>query len=128
MIFSGLFEGARGYVQGTGAMPVSEAMNIPGMQHMEAGMHLPISAPLAAPTPRHVSGTTPRWAWPMPGTSLSRLTPIGASPFGRSVDMVDVVAQLMEGERACSADVCHASHCAGCEQSHQAAAGIHGCY
>lgn len=82
---------------GTGAMPVSEAMNIPGMQHMEAGMHLPISAPLAAPTPRHVSGTTPRWAWPMPGTSLSRLTPIGASPFGRSVDMVDVVAQLMEG-------------------------------
>lgn len=56
-------------------------------------------------------GETPRWTgadWPAslgrsgggggPGTSMGAATSLGmgTSPFGRSVDMVDVVTQLME--------------------------------
>ena len=41
-----------------------------------------------------------RPSWPLAGTSIGRQTPhfgMGTSPFGKSVDMVDVCKQLMEG-------------------------------
>ncbi len=46
-----------------------------------------------------------RPSWPLAGTSIGRQTPhfgMGTSPFGKSVDMVDVCKQLMEGKQACS--------------------------
>lgn len=36
----------------------------------------------------------------VPGSSFSRQTPMGASPFGRSIDMVDMCAQMMNGRPA----------------------------
>ncbi|KAK9796650.1 hypothetical protein WJX73_009038 [Symbiochloris irregularis] len=86
----------------TGVMTVSDAMNIPG-----AAQNLDIMGPsrgnLAAPQARVRTGTTPRmsgWgqpAWPPGGNSIGRYTPLGTSPFGRSVDMVDIVKGLMDG-------------------------------
>ena len=41
------------------------------------------------------------WQNPPAGTSYGRSL-MGASPYGKSVDMVDVVAQLMDGEPLCN--------------------------
>ncbi|EIE20033.1 hypothetical protein COCSUDRAFT_54526 [Coccomyxa subellipsoidea C-169] len=44
-----------------------------------------------------------RPSWPLAGTSIGRQTPhfgMGTSPFGKSVDMVDVCKQLMDGHGA----------------------------
>ena len=91
-------------------MTVSEAMNIPGAPLvMQTSAMRPIPAGNMAATARRVpTGTTPRmggWsgpAWPAVGASVGRYTPLGASPFGRSVDMGEVVAQLMEGAAPCA--------------------------
>ncbi|CAL8466253.1 g5789 [Coccomyxa elongata] len=83
----------------TGAMFVSDAMMIPSslgtsLKQSENG------------TMTRVAGSPwVRPSWPLAGTSIGRQTPhfgMGTSPFGKSVDMVDVCKQLMEGKQDCS--------------------------
>ena len=77
-----------------GAMFVSDAMMIPSslgtsLKQSENG------------TMTRVPGSPwVRPSWPLAGTSIGRQTPhfgMGTSPFGKSVDMVDVCKQLMDG-------------------------------
>lgn len=67
------------------------------------------------------NGTIPRVAgspwvgpsWPLAGTSIGRQTPhfgMGTSPFGKSVDMVDVCKQLMEGAHVLTIFPCTLSY------------------
>ena len=85
-------------------MFLSDAMMIPSSN---SGAAIQQSAqegimPATAAARRHeTTGTS--WvgpSWPLVSTSVGRHTPhvgMGTSPFGKSVDMVDVCKQLMEG-------------------------------
>ena len=87
-----------------GAMFVSDAMMIPSSS-LGTAMKQPAQegiTPAAAAVRRHeATGTS--WvgpSWPLVSTSVGRQTPhfgMGSSPFGKSVDMIDVCQQLMEG-------------------------------
>ena len=94
-----------------GAMFVSDAMMIPsasmGTSLRQVGGGGGVSGRGALGTRAAATGTS--WvgpSWPLAGSggaSLGRGMPalgLGTSPFGKSVDMVDVCTQLMEGERA----------------------------
>ena len=98
-------------------MFVSDAMMIPSaslgtsLRHARGGAGAGANVRGALGTRPAATGTS--WvgpSWPLAGSggaSLGRGMPalsMGTSPFGKSVDMVDVCTQLMEGARA----VCHA--------------------
>lgn len=80
----------------TGVMPVSDAMSIPALNG---------SSPTAYMQMKLKTGLTPpaKWSgpeWPPSGSlgslGVSPKLTFGSSPFGKSVDMVDVCTQLME--------------------------------
>lgn len=88
-----------------GVMSISEAMMIPAQLNpllgpAPAGRAQQMNMPSHVPTTNRMEGWTSS-NWP---ASLGRATGLsmGTSPFGRSVDMVDMATQLMEagaGER-----------------------------
>lgn len=82
-----------------GVMSISEAMMIPAQLNpllapAPAGRAQQMNMPSHVPTTNRMEGWTSS-NWP---ASLGRATGLsmGTSPFGRSVDMVDMATQLME--------------------------------
>lgn len=78
---------------------MSEAMMIPAqlspaLSPGQAGRAQQMKMPSQVPTGNRVEGWNSS-NWP---TSLGRIS-MGTSPFGRSVDMVDMATQLMEAGR-----------------------------
>ena len=82
-----------------GAVRISEAMGIPVQGSSPQSMPMQTGVPLGGQRshPAGVSFGNRHWSNPPPGMSYGRSV-MGASPYGKSVDMVDVVAQLMDGE------------------------------
>ena len=83
-------------------MSISEAMMIPAQLNPavspgQAGRAQQMNMPSHVPTVNRIEGWN-HSNWP---TSLGRATGLsmGTSPFGRSVDMVDMATQLMEAGR-----------------------------
>lgn len=85
-----------------GVMSISEALMIPAQLNPavgsgQAGRAQQMNMPTHVPTVNRIEGWN-HSNWP---TSLGRATGLsmGTSPFGRSVDMVDMATQLMEAGR-----------------------------
>ncbi|KAL0028590.1 hypothetical protein WJX79_003897 [Trebouxia sp. C0005] len=84
----------------TGVMSISEAMMIPaqfnpmlspGQVGRAQQMNMPTNVPPVNKTEGNWNGSN----WPVSNGRATRLS-MGTSPFGRSVDMVDMATQLME--------------------------------
>ena len=75
-------------------------MGPPPQRHAPSAMVMPSGLPGSSNYPFAGPPTGTSWngpSWPIAGTSIGRSTPMGSSPYGKSVDMVDVCTQLMEG-------------------------------
>ena len=100
-------------------MVISEAMNIPAAAATQPAvsttgfaapqqLQMPTNVTRGDPSGAHHQQQRPRnmaqlWAgpsWPMAGSSVQRGVAMGTSPYGKSVDMVDVCGLMEAGTAA----------------------------